>query len=99
MIIEIFKLYEVVIGIGVTIAIIYLLYSEDFIIVHKGFLIFLAIGSSVSSVSKLIILFYWPEAIHFSHFLFLLFISAGLYSLIDGYPFKERPRLSTLLSQ
>ena len=96
------EVYEGVLGVGVIMGIAFLLYSGDFVVIHRRFLGLVAIGTGITTVSRLIFVFYWPPSIHwsvailFAHLVFILFIVAGLYSLVTGYPTQDEGRLGAL---
>lgn len=102
MIIELLELYEGVVGVGVIVGIAFLLYSGGFVVIHRRFLGLVAIGTGITTISRLIFSFYWPAGIHwstvilFAHLVFILFIVAGLYSLITEYPAQDEGRFSML---
>ncbi|UHQ99235.1 hypothetical protein HYG81_25680 (plasmid) [Natrinema zhouii] len=89
MIIGLIELYEVVIGVGVVMGITFLLYSGDFVVIHRQFLRLIALGSGITVISKITFLVYWPAGIQITHLLFMLFLTAGLYSLVVGYPTEK----------
>ena len=105
MIMDLLELYEGVLGVGVILGIAFLLYSGDFVVIHRRFFELVAIGTGITTVSQLIFLVYWPTDIHwstailFAHFVFMLFIVAGLYSLVTEYPTQDEGRLSALFLQ
>ncbi|MFC4987353.1 hypothetical protein [Saliphagus infecundisoli] len=89
MIIGLIELYEVVIGMGVVAGVAFLLYSGDFVVVHRRFMGLIALGTGITVVSKVIFLMYWPAGIQLTHLVFMLFLTASLYSLIVGYPTEK----------
>jgi hypothetical protein len=95
--------FEGIVGVGVIVGIAFLLYSGDFVVIHRRFLGLIAIGSGITTATRLVFMYYSPAGIHwsvailFAHLLFILFIVAGLYSLISMYPSRENRRGSTLL--
>ena len=105
MILEFLELYKGVLGVGVIAGIAFLLYSGNFVVIHRQFLGLVAIGTGIATVSQLFFLVYWPTGIHwsaailFAHLAFILFIVAGLYSLMTGYPMQDEGRLSAFFLQ
>lgn len=102
MLVLLLEIYEGVLGVGVIAGIAFLLYSGNFVVIHRQFLGLIAIGTGITVVSQLVLSFYWPEGIHwsaailFAHFMFILFIVAGLYSLFTEYPTQDKGRLGLL---
>lgn len=82
MIVETFKLYEGLVGFGILAGIIFILYSDRFLVVHRGFLLTIAAGAGLSIMAQMALLFYWPSRLELAHFLFILSVAAGLYSLV-----------------
>lgn len=89
MIIRLVELYEIVVGIGAVAGITFLLYSGDFVVVHRRFLELIALGTGITVASKMIFLVYWPAGIQITHLVFMLFLTTGLYSLVMGYPTEK----------
>lgn len=85
MIVETMALYEGVVGVGVVVGILFLLYSGDFVVIHRRFLGIIALGSGITAISQVVFLVYWPTGIQFAHLLFILIVTIGLYSFITGY--------------
>lgn len=98
MIVEMLALYEGLVGIGVVAGILFLLYSEDFVVIHRRFLGIIALGSGFAGISQILFLIYWPTGIQFAHLVFILSITAGLYSLITGYPTQNEEWFRALFS-
>lgn len=82
MIVEAFELYEGLIGLGILAGIAFILHSDRFLVVHRGFLIVIAAGTGLSITAQIAFLFYWPSRIQVAHLLFIFSIAAGLYSLV-----------------
>lgn len=82
MIVETFELYEGLIGLGILAGIAFILYSDRFLVVHRGFLLLIAAGTGLSITAQIVFLFYWPSGLQVAHLLFILSIAAGLYSLV-----------------
>lgn len=85
MIVEMLAVYEGLVGVGVVVGILFLLYSGDFVVIHRRFLEILALGSGITAISQVVFLVYWPTGIQFAHLVFILFLTIGLYSFITGY--------------
>ena len=83
MIVDIIKLYEVFISASIFIGAVFLLYSDRFLVVHRQFLVLIALGSGLSILVQAILFFYWPDGLQIAHLIFILLISVGLYSLIS----------------
>jgi hypothetical protein len=102
MILELLELYEGILGVGVIAGIAFLLYSGDFVVIHRRFLWLVAIGTGITTISRLVFLSYWSTGIHwstailFAHLVFILFIVAGFYSLVTEYPVQDAGRLGVL---
>lgn len=82
MIVEMFELYEGLIGLGILAGIAFLLHSDRILVVHRGFLLLIAAGTGLSIVAKVAFLFYWPGGLQVTHLLFILSVAAGSYSLV-----------------
>ncbi|WP_254546971.1 hypothetical protein [Halomarina pelagica] len=98
MIVEAFALYEAMLGIVATAGTLYLLYSGDFVVVHRRFLEIVAAGTGVAVLGQLAFLLYWPPGVQFAHLVLLLSLTLALYSLVTGYPTREKPWFATLFS-
>jgi hypothetical protein len=98
MILGLIELYKGILGVGVIAGIAFLLYSNDFVVIHRRFLGLVAIGTGTTIVSRLLFIVYWPKGSHwstailFAHLVFILFIVAGLYSLVTDYPVQNEER-------
>ncbi|MDS0243971.1 MULTISPECIES: hypothetical protein [unclassified Haloferax] len=82
MIVDMFELYEGLVGLGILAGIAFVLHSDRFLVIHRGFLLIIAAGTGLSITAQLAFLFYWPSGLQVAHLLFILSIAAGLYSLI-----------------
>jgi hypothetical protein len=82
MIVETFELYEGLIGLGILAGIAFILHSDRFLVVHRGFLLLIAVGTGLSITAQMAFLFYWPSGLQVAHLLFIVSLAAGLYSLI-----------------
>jgi hypothetical protein len=82
MIVETFELYEGLVGLGILAGIALILHSDRFLVVHRGFLVLIALGTGLSIMAKVAFLFYWPSGLQMAHLLFIGSLVAGLYSLL-----------------
>lgn len=82
MIVETFELYEGLIGLAILAGIAFILHSDRFLVVHRGFLLLIAAGTGLSITAQIAFLFYWPSGLQVAHLVFILSIAAGLYSLV-----------------
>lgn len=99
MIVDVFSLYVALSGIGAVAGILFLLYSGDFVVIHRRFLEIIALGSGITGISQMVFLIYWPTGVQVAHLVFILFVTAGLYSLVTGYPTQNEQWFKTLFSQ
>lgn len=99
MIVDAMVLYEGVIGIGVAGGILFLLYSDDFVVIHRRFLAIIGVGAGATVLSQFVFLLYWPAGVSISHLIFILSVVGGLYSLLRGYPTHSEPWFRTLFSR
>jgi hypothetical protein len=82
MIVEAFELYEMIVGLGIFAGTTFVLYSDRFLVVHRGFLQLIALGAGGSLLLQGAFLVYWPTGIQVAHLVFILSLVAGLYSLL-----------------
>lgn len=99
MIVDAMVLYEGVIGIGVVSAILFLLYSDDFVVIHRRFLTIIGVGVGATVLSQFVFLLYWPAGVSISHLVFILSVVISLYSLLGGYPTHSESWFRTLFSR
>jgi len=99
MIVEMLALYEAIVGFGVVAGVLFLLYSDNFVVIHRRFLGIIALGSGLTGVSQVAFLIYWPAGIQLAHLLFILFLTISLYSLIAGYPTEKQGWVNAVLSE
>ena len=82
MIVDMFELYEGLVGLGILAGIAFILHSDRFLVVHRGFLLLIAAGTVLTITAQVAFLFYWPSGLQLAHFLFIFSLAAGLYSLV-----------------
>lgn len=99
MIVDAMVLYEGVIDVGVVSGILFLLYSGDFVVVHRRFLAILGVGAGATALGQFVFLLYWPAGVSISHLVFILFVVIGLASLLRGYPTHSKSWFGTLFSR
>lgn len=99
MIVEMLALYEAIVEFGVVAGILFLLYSGNFVVIHRRFLGIIALGSGLTGVSQILFLIYWPVGIQLAHLIFILFLTRGLYSLITGYPTEKEGWFKAVFSE
>ena len=84
MIVEVFELYEVFVGMIVLAGIAFIFHSDRFLVVHPKFLIQIAVGTGLAITAQVVFLFYWPAGLQLAHLLFVSFMAAAVFSLIDA---------------
>lgn len=96
MIVGLLEFYEIAATLSIAIYIGYILYSGDFIVIHRAFLFRFGMGAGLSGLLQAALLFVRPSAALFAHVLFVLFVLAGVVSLIRGHPTHEESWFNTL---
>ena len=84
------QLYEIGVSLSAAIGIGHILYSGDFVVIHRAFLFRLGIGAGLSGLLQAGFLLVRPSAVLFAHILLALFILAGVVSLVrESHARKE----------
>jgi hypothetical protein len=88
-IVGLLELYESVVSLSIAISIGYILYSGDFVVIHRAFLFRFGIGAGLSGLLQAGLLLLRPSAVELAHVPPVFFLLAGLVSIIRGYPVHE----------
>lgn len=96
MIVGLLQLYDLAVTLSVAIGIGYILYSGDFVVIHREFLFRFGIGAGLSGVLQVGFFLVQPSAVLFAHIPFVLFVLAGVLSLIRGSAICEEPWFKAL---
>lgn len=76
------EFYEQMLIVSILAGITYLFHSDDFFLVHRPFLQFIAVGAGLTIAVEFVLFFFWTTYLEPAHVLFILFIAVALYSLV-----------------
>lgn len=90
------EVYEVFVSFGVAIGIGYLLYSGDFVTIHRTFLFRIAVGAGLSGLLRVGFLLVRPSVVSLAQIPLIIFILIGFLSLVRGHPTHKEKWFKTL---
>lgn len=82
MIVEPFVIYEGLVGISTSVALVFILRSRQIVVLHRRFLLLLTIGIGVMSVGLVTLSPRWPRIVQVTHLVYISCLTIGLYLLI-----------------